>query len=170
MKSNRANGMTMEGRSGGSKRRRGQGGTAALEMALVMPLLGGVVMGFVDLGRAYELHTRLTNAAHEGAAFARYKPSQVDGVGRCTDPDNIVFATRHEQGTSSPFTVSVSYTTQAGDHPTATWIPITGCGAQVPAARVAVKASAPFRPLTPLVAALVGSSNTLDASSEVVAQ
>lgn len=150
--------------------RRSQRGTATLEMALLLPLFGGVVMGFTDLGRAYRLHTSLTNAAHEGAAYARYNPHRVEAVGTCTDPENIVFATRNEQGASTPFAVAVHYTTQASDTPPAPWTPITGCGSKVAAARVAVTASASFRPLTPLVAALVGDSVTLRATSEVVVQ
>jgi hypothetical protein len=170
MKMYRANGAASHGSSECSKRRRSQRGTASLEMAIVLPLVGGVVMGFIDLGRAYELHTRLTNAAHEGAAYARFNPNEVEPVGTCSDPNNIVFATRNEQGTSSPFAVTVHYTSQYTDTPSTTWTPIVGCGSPVPAARVVVKASAPFKPLTPLVAALVGESVTLDVSSEVMVQ
>jgi Flp pilus assembly protein TadG len=171
MKIDRANSAGNNGALGRSIRRRSQRGTATLEMAIVLPLVGGVVMGFIDLGRAYELHTTLTNAAHEGAAYARFNPNEVQAVdGACTDPNNIVFATRHEQGISSPFTVDVHYTPDFSESATTAWTPISGCGSPVPAARVRVTASAPFRPLTPLVAALVGESVTLDVSSEVVVQ
>ena len=80
MKSYRANGAANNGSSDRSKGRRSQRGTATLEMGIVLPLLGGVVMGFIDMGRAYELHTRLTNAAHEGAAFARFSGSGLGGA------------------------------------------------------------------------------------------
>jgi Flp pilus assembly protein TadG len=171
MKNDRANGAVNDVASGRSIRRRSQRGTATLEMAIVLPLVGGVVMGFIDLGRVYELHTSLTNAAHQGAAYASFNPNEVEAVdGACTDPGNVVFATRNEQGTSSPFNVEVHYTSEYSESSTTTWTPISGCGSAVPAARVRVTASAPFRPLTPLVAALVGKSVTLDVSSEVVVQ
>jgi Flp pilus assembly protein TadG len=166
----RANRAAEKGSSECSKRRRSERGTATLEMAIVLPLVGAVVMGFIDVGRAYELHTRLTNAAHEGAAYARFNPNEVHAVDGCTDPNNIVYATQHEQGTFSDFEVSVQYTPQYGDTAMTTWVPIEGCGSRVDAARVVVKASAPFRPLTPLVSALVGDDITMDASSEVVVQ
>lgn len=151
-------------------RPRSERGTAMVEMAVVFPLIAGLVFGFVDLGRAYRLQTSLTNAAHEGASYARYNPTQVDAGGACADPNNITFATRNEQGTSTSFTVTVKYTSQSTESPPATWTPVVGCNSSVPAARVVVTASAPFQLLTPLVSAIVGQTITLSESSEVVVQ
>lgn len=139
-----------------------------VEVGLVLPLLAVVVFGFVDLGRAYRLKTRLTNAAHEGAAYAQYSPNRVGNLGVCADPDNIVYAARYEEGVSSGFTVTVKYTTQLTESPPAVWIPIVGCSGAVPAARVVVTASAPFQLMTPLMASLVGNPVTLQESAEVL--
>lgn len=139
-------------------------------MALVLPLVAGLVFGFIDLGRAYRLKTSLTNAAHEGAAFARFNPSQVDSVGACADPNNVVFATRNEEASPNAFAVTVLYTLQPTETPPATWSQLTGCGTAVSPARVRVTASAPFTLMTPLISAIVGRTITLSKTSEVLVQ
>lgn len=141
-----------------------------VEVALVLPLLAMVTFGVLDLGRAYRLRTSLANAAHEGAAYAQYNPTQVANVGACADPNNILFATRNEEGVAKGFTVTVQYTAQASETPPATWSTITGCGTNVAAGRVAVTASAPFVLLTPLVSSIVGPEIILRERSEVVVQ
>lgn len=141
-----------------------------VELALVLPLVAVMTLGFVDLGRAYRLKTSLVNAAHEGAAYAQYHPTQVDNVGNCADPNNVGFATRNEQGSASDFTVTVMYTSQATESPPATWSPVVGCGTTVPAVRVVVTASAPFVLLTPFLSDLIGHGITLRGTSEVLVQ
>jgi len=53
-------------------------GAAAVEMAIVLPLLLLVVGGLVDLGRAYYLNVVITNASREGARMVAmgYTPLQ----------------------------------------------------------------------------------------------
>ncbi len=46
---------------------RGERGAAAVEFALVVPLLLLLVMGIAEFGRAYNISTILTGAAREGA-------------------------------------------------------------------------------------------------------
>ncbi len=140
-------------------------------MALVLPLVAIMAFGILDLGRAYRLQTSLANAAHEGAAYAQFTPTLVHNVGTCADPNNIVYAARHEEGvTNSTFTITVQYTSQATDP--ATWTTITGCGSTIPtpAARVIVTAAADLKLLTPFVSAVFGERITLRESSEVVVQ
>ncbi len=48
---------------------RGQRGQAAVELALLLPVLLLIVVGIVDLGRAYRAAVMLTNAAHQGAVY-----------------------------------------------------------------------------------------------------
>lgn len=51
-------------------RRRTDTGAAAVELALVLPVLFLVVAGIVDLGRVMYTQVMLTNAAREGARVA----------------------------------------------------------------------------------------------------
>jgi len=87
---------------------RNQRGAALVEMALVLGLLLLLVMGIVDLGRAYNSYITITNASREGARYASRFP---------TDGPGIVSATRLEVTNSSVPPASMQVT-------------ITGLGAQ----------------------------------------
>jgi len=144
---------------------RGQSGAALVELALVLPLLTVLCLGVVDMGRAYRLKARLTNAAREGSVYAQYYPSQVDPGATCADPNNVVFAAQHEEGLSNNFTVAVSNATTGGT-------PIVGCNttAVAPGTRVTVTVSAPFASMTGVLSSVMGNAKTLVAVSEVVVQ
>lgn len=58
-----------------------RGGTAALELVLVLPLLVTIFGGAVDLGRIIEGDLKLSNAVRVGADYAavhRYSPDQAN--------------------------------------------------------------------------------------------
>jgi len=61
-----------------ASRRRGRGhhdrGAAAVEMALVLPLLLFLLMGMIDFGRAYSAQIQLAQAAREGVRLASLNP------------------------------------------------------------------------------------------------
>jgi len=63
-------------------RRRGQ---ALVEMALITPLLVFILLGIVDLGRAYYQYTVMTNAVREGARYAAVNWSNSSGGGAATN-------------------------------------------------------------------------------------
>ncbi|WP_110206577.1 TadE/TadG family type IV pilus assembly protein [Nocardioides daejeonensis] len=67
-------------RSGAGRER----GAAALEFALVVPILMGLVMGIVDFGIAINRDTLVNNAVREGAREASLNPdaTQVEAVVR----------------------------------------------------------------------------------------
>ncbi len=54
----------------GRRFRKGEGGQALVEFALVLPLLLLMVLGIIDFGRAWNLHQVLTDAAREGVRKA----------------------------------------------------------------------------------------------------
>ncbi len=68
---------TLSGRRG----KRTQLGAAAVEFALILPVMMLVIGGIVDFGRAYFTQIQLTNAAREGARAAIVGG---DGVARAT--------------------------------------------------------------------------------------
>jgi Flp pilus assembly protein TadG len=53
-------------------RRRARRGTALLELALVMPILGALLLGVLDFGRIYAEQLTVTAAAREGARDAMH--------------------------------------------------------------------------------------------------
>ena len=57
-------------RAGGRGARRRDRGAAAVEMALILPVLLFVLMGLIDFGRAFNAEIQLSQAAREGARFA----------------------------------------------------------------------------------------------------
>lgn len=61
-------------------RRIGEKGAAAVEMAIVLPLLLMVIGGIVDLGRAFYTQITFSNAAREGARMVAlgYSDAQRD--------------------------------------------------------------------------------------------
>ena len=49
---------------------RGQRGQGMVELAIILPLLLTVLLGTIDLGRAFYTYVALTNAAREAARYA----------------------------------------------------------------------------------------------------
>ena len=70
------NGAPSQARSGKTPRR----GAAAVEFALVAPLLFMLFLGFVDVGRAIMVKNLLTSAARDGARTATLDGATVAGV------------------------------------------------------------------------------------------
>ncbi len=57
-----------------------QKGQSIVETALLLPLLLMLLVGLLDLGRAYYVIVALRDAADEGATYASIAPTDVDGV------------------------------------------------------------------------------------------
>ena len=66
--------------------RRRRLGQSLVELALVLPLLVLLLMGVVDMGRAFHSYIVITNASREGARRASRIPSV------CVAPDECVIA------------------------------------------------------------------------------
>jgi Flp pilus assembly protein TadG len=152
------------------RRASGDGGALIVELALVCAVLFLVVFGVIDLGRAYSLQNRLTNASREGAAVAQFKPGDVNAG--CNGGANVVDRTANEDSglASTPgFTVTVAK--KVGS----TLTPYTGCGTPngttiAPGDTVVVTARANFKVLTPLVGSIVGNTIIVTRSTTVVVQ
>jgi Flp pilus assembly protein TadG len=68
----------MSGSWRGTRRR--DTGSAAVEMALVLPILLLLVVGMLDFGITYNHWISLTNLAHEGARLAAVGPASAGDV------------------------------------------------------------------------------------------
>lgn len=60
-----------------SKSKKGQ---SLVELALVLPILLLLLLGFLDLGRAYYYEVAITNAAREGARYGALFPKDDPGI------------------------------------------------------------------------------------------
>lgn len=137
-----------------------------MELALIAPVMVLLVMGVLDLGRAYQMDIRLENAAREGAAFAQLHPNDAF----CESGSDIeARVVAEEPGVSATpgFSVRVFGENSSGD-----MVEVTGCDGEVVVSggRVSVDVSATYTIMTPLVASAVGSSIDLTRSAEVRVQ
>ncbi len=55
-------------------------GQGLVEFALALPVLMLILMGAVDLGRAFSIRIAVTNASREGARFGISHPTDVSGI------------------------------------------------------------------------------------------
>jgi Flp pilus assembly protein TadG len=89
------------------RRRGGDRGAAAVEFAIVFPVLMLIVFGIIDFGRALNDQITLTQAAREGA--------RLEALGE----SNVAQSTQSAAGGLSPVTVTITSTCPAGAGPTA---------------------------------------------------
>ncbi len=69
-------------------------GQSLVEFTLLGMFLALVLVGIVDLGRAYFSKIALTDAAMEGAVYASYRPNCITSA-QCPDPNNVTFRVQH---------------------------------------------------------------------------
>lgn len=153
--------------------RRREDGAALVELAFIIPIVALLVLGTIDIARAYRLNIRLEGAAREGAAFLQIYPNDVtcsgvdvrDRVAR-EDPDlptdagyDVTVHHRNGSGGFDEYDLSDDLCQSEGS------TPVVSSGD-----RVRVDVSATFDVLTPMISYLVGDSIGLTGSAEVVAQ
>ncbi len=123
-------------------------GAAAVEFALLLPLLLLLVFGIIDFGRALNAQITLTQAAREGARLAALGDS------------NVVSGTQTAATGLSPVSVGVS-SCPAGTTSGATCTTVTTCPANAATGVSAVvQASYSFSFITPIkaIASMFGAS------------
>jgi Flp pilus assembly protein TadG len=93
-------------------------GQSLVEVAIAMPLLLLILMGILDLGRAYFTYIALSDAAAEGAAYAAIHPENTAQIiARAADNTNGLVVLEPEMVSvdcstftaGSPITVSVAF-------------------------------------------------------------
>lgn len=143
--------------------RRGQ---SLVEMAVVLPVLLLLVVGAIDLGRAYFSAINLENAVKEGAFYGARDPDcATDTGGVCTNPGNVEARVDIELDgiTKTAF--------QAKCFAPGTTV-FTGAGKALADCEDGdlyyVRTEVPFSLVTPLISNLVGSTITLGADATAV--
>ena len=113
------------------------------------PVMVLLVMGVLDLGRAYRMNIRLENAAREGAAYAQFYPNRF----QCGGSDDIDGRVRAEDAgiVSMPGFSIRSYTADSTTPDPATCSTVPGA----PGERRRIEVSADFVVLTPVVQEVV---------------
>lgn len=165
-----------------------QRGQSLTELALMLPLLTLIMLGTIDLGRAFFAYQRLTNAVKEGALFGIHSPAQLtaSGIGSTAssaDPYNIVYQVRQEgangSGTADP---ALSLTIVANSSSDilcyagrSTTLLTTGnfpgdCAKAQIGDTLQVRATYAFQPLTTKIIGIVGASLRMRATVRMVIQ
>ena len=152
-------------RSGGSRHRRLRG-QALVEFAIILPIVLLVVLGTVDLGRAFFTSITLENAAKEGVLLGARSPECDDA----SAPDCVDPATVHGRVQADLDGIALSGFVAKCFAPGTT--DFTGAGKAlddcVDGDLYFVRLESPFELITPLMSALVGDTITIDATATAV--
>ena len=127
-------------------------GQSTVELAAVLAILLPILVGAVDLGRAYFAYDILVHAVNEGVRRGSFD----------TDAANVVATVRAAGGPLDLPSGDIIVTCFSGATTTT-----KACGSMVLGDSVRVAATASFTPITPLIAALIpGGSLTLRAVTQ----
>jgi Flp pilus assembly protein TadG len=109
------------------KRPRARHGQALVEFALILPLLMLVLVGIIELGRAWNMKQQLTDAAREGARLAvvadpslstsaltstavlKHVDSMLARAGMDSTKDRVTFPDGLKTGTGNTTSVRIAY-------------------------------------------------------------
>ena len=143
----------------GSRRPRGHHGQSLVEFALVAPILALLLLGAVDLTRAFYYYVILENSTREAARVLIDYPYQYNDDVACRA------AVREAQ---AYITLSCS-----GGTPTVTISPAANLGVSPPQRlpgrnTVTVTATTTFTPMTPLIQNFTGGTITMRASTTML--
>ena len=165
--------------------RAGRSGQSLVELALLLPLLALIMVGTLDLGRAFFAHQRLTNAVREGALFGIRYPAQLaaSSTAGSADPYNVVYQVRQEGASadgSPDANLAVAVAPNSGSDVRcyagrSTTLLATGafpgdCAKAKTGDTLQVSATYAFRPLTAQLAGNIGSPLRLRATVRMVIQ
>lgn len=152
--------------------RRGDGGAALVELALILPVLALMVFGTIDLARAYRLNIRLEAAAREGAGFLQIYPNRVN----CNSADDLADRVANEDpdlSSHAGYAVRAQVSSAGGpfsDYDVCEQAPESDTPAVDAGDRVRVEVDGDFDVLTPLLGVIIGDQIEITGTAEVVAQ
>lgn len=101
------------GKSAMSRRR----GAAAVEFAVVAPVLVAIMMGLIQSGRGYEAKNLLEGAAREGARFAAMDRSKMASTGQTTN-QKLINDVKNFLSTDGIPKADITVTVKDADNPT----------------------------------------------------
>ena len=135
-------------------------GQSVVELALILPILTLMTMGTADFGRLFFSDEALVNSAREGAMFGTINPNWITSTDQ-SDPNNINWHVKNENLSLSLSDSQITTTCYSG-----TSMTTKSCATASTSDTVKVVVTYPFRPLTPIISSLVGSSLTLSATAQ----
>lgn len=153
----------------GRSRRRARRGQSLVELALLLPVFTLILLGAVDLGRAFFYYNRMTAAVEQGGLFGIRYPTYMTS-GDNADPNNITYVVTNEYpGMISSGNVTVTCYTRvdgtqyACNATNANNQPLAQTGDTI-----VVKATYQFKPITGQILRFLGSSYTMSKTVKMV--
>jgi Flp pilus assembly protein TadG len=141
-------------------------GQSLTELALVLPLLALILLGVVDLGRAFFYSTRLSDAVKEGALYGIHYPGNMTSA-QSSDPNNVAYHTTYESQPSLGLpTDQVSVTCYRGLSTASADIVL--CNLAQVGDTIQVRARYDFQPFTQQIIRLLGSSVPMTRTARMV--
>ena len=131
-------------------------GQSLVEVALTLPLLLLLIFTFLDLGRAVYYYSAIGNAVREGARFASVTPLDLTDS---DDQDEVKAVVQNYSIAVAIDSDLITFPTPEDPDPSDS-VPFD------PNDYVTVKATLEFAPVTPFLAQILGSGNTISLSSE----
>jgi len=143
-----------------SPRPRGHHGQSLVEFALVAPILALLLLGAVDLTRAFYTYIVLSNASREAARVIIDYPQQYSDTAACTAGHNEAMPILNLSCSGGSPTIVISPAANTGATPP------TRLPGREP---VTVTTKATFQPITILIQWFMGSTITIQASTTYLA-
>jgi len=141
-----------------------QRGQSLVELALVLPVILLVLLFAIDFGRGFYSWVILQNASRIGANYAALNPEGWEGAGSPTIKAEYAALVSKDWGTlACPAPTDPVFTDSPADTAAAGQTPDTAYDVGDAAT---VTLTCPFRPLTPIISAIVGNTVNLVATSE----
>ena len=146
--------------------RRHRSGQSLVELALVLPVLLLIVLIALDFGRVFFGYVTLTNATRIGANYAASHPSAWGTPGNATEAAEYQALVKRDTDTANCTLLP------SGPNPVPTPLFTDGADTDSPDTntdvgdRVEVGLQCTFKPLTPIIGAVVGNSLVMSANAE----
>ena len=146
--------------------RRHRSGQSLVELALVLPVLLLIVLVALDFGRVFFGYVTLTNATRIGANYAASHPTAWGASGSATDRATYQTLVKRDTDTANCTLVP------GGPNPVPTPLFTDGADTDSPDTntdvgdRVEVGLQCTFKPLTPIIGAVVGNNLVLSANAD----
>ncbi len=147
-------------------RKHGQAGQTLAEFALVLPIIGLVIFGLVDMARAMQSYVTIQEAARDGARYAVTGRIDCEGPPIQTREACIVQAVEDRTDhMNNPETITTTF--RSWDYPTyADPAAESDAGEQCDAIEIEVHYT--FTPMTPIFRTLVSNSISMKATERLV--
>lgn len=153
----------------GGRWRRARSGQGLVELALLLPAFTLILLGAVDLGRAFFYYNRMTAAVEQGGLFGIRYPTYMTSSDNA-NPNNITYVVTNEYpGMISTGNVTINcYTRVSGTQYACNATNANGQPLAQTGDTIVVKATYQFQPITGQILRFLGTNYTMSKTVKMV--